>query len=270
MAGTCAVPNRGVRLTSFLGLKMRPKQAGTGFPADGFALPDAQKLAARFGAANVATFDLTVDAAGKPTKVVVRSAPRYPGMAEHVTRLVMADTYQPALHDCVPVASTVRTALHFGTPVANAYSIVAPAYPSGWSAQYKSACKVPTVQHTGVPAFPSAMQNMSVDASYSTSVRVHVDAAGTVTSAALVTPSGEPQLDDALLAAARQATYPLTEATGFKQARPSGAPLSWNAAHGSATYANCKPLPTDYVWNTTFGKVVPIGLLGTDSIVMVR
>ncbi len=154
--------------------------------------------------------------------------------------------------------------------MANAYSIVTPAYPSGWSAQHTSACKVPTVQHTGVPAFPSAMQNMSVEASYSTSVRVHVDAAGAVTSAAVVTPSGEPQLDDALLAAARKTTYPLTEAAGFKQARPSGAPLSVECGARIRDVRHCKPLPTDYVWNTTFGKAVPIGLLGTDSIVMVR
>jgi TonB family protein len=266
IAANCATPNRNIRMASFLGMNRRLP----GFPQDGLELPDARKLVARLGAANVATFDLTVDAAGRPRKVAVLSAPPYPGMAEHVTRLMMADAYMPALHNCIPVAATIRTGMHFGAPLANASSIVVPVYPKGWSAQFKSACKVPTVQHTGVPAFPASMHDISVDASYSTSVRVHVNAAGAVTNAAVITPSGQRAFDDALLVAAREATYPLTESSGFKQARPGGAPLSWNAAHGSDTYLVCKPLPTDYVWSTTFGRVVPVGPPGMTFLVQGR
>jgi TonB family protein len=265
VATTCAVPNRGIRTASLFGMKIRPRS-----PLYGAELPDPDKAVAKFGAAHVATFDLTVDAAGRPRKVVVVSAPRYPGMVEHVRHTVMGDTYLPALHDCVPVAVTTRKAYYFGTPIANASSIVVPAYPKGWSAQHASACKVPTLQHTGVPAYPDAMKNLSVDTAYSTSVRVHLNAAGAVTSANVVAPSGQPAFDNALLAAARQATYPLADSTGFRQARPSGAPLSWNAAHGSDTFVNCKPLPTDYVWNTTFSRAVPTGVLNATAIVMHR
>ena len=266
IAANCAVPNRGIRRAStFSGFRI-PKKS----PLYGSELSSPAQVAAEFGAANVATFDLTVDATGHPSKVVVLSAPRYPGMVEHVTHILMSDTYLPALHDCVPIVATTRKGLYFGKPLANTDSIVVPAYPTGWSAQHPAACKVPTLEHTGVPAFPDAMRNLSVDASYTASVRVHLDAAGAVTNATVVTPSGQAAFDDALLAAARQATYPLTEATGFKQARPSGAALSWNAAHGSGTYVNCKPLPTDYVWNTTFRRLVPIGFSGPHVLVIAR
>ncbi|GAC1580038.1 MAG: hypothetical protein NVS3B7_14410 [Candidatus Elarobacter sp.] len=272
-ANACTVPNRAIAMESFFGMKMWHRAARTkghalhGARAGFGELAEPSKLVSEFGAAKVATFDLTVDAAGRPRKVVVLSTPPYPGMAEHVKRVMMESSYLPALHDCVPVSSTIRTALRFEAPRDNAYSIVVPAYPSGWSAQTKSACKVPTLQHSGVPAFPASMQNMPVDASYSAAIRVHVGTNGQVTNAAVVTSSGKPDLDSALLDVARQATYPLTESTGFKHARPSDAPLSWNAAHGSATYAACKPLPTDYVWNTTFEKVVPIGLPGSGYVV---
>ncbi|HEV2741367.1 MAG TPA: TonB family protein [Candidatus Elarobacter sp.] len=262
-AAGCAVPNRGAQAIFFRGIKTR-----TGSPPYGADLPDPDKLVAKFGAANVATFDLTVDATGHPRKVVVLSAPRYPGMVKHVTHILMANTFLPALHDCAPVATTTRTALRFGTPVANVSSIVVPAYPKGWSTRHASACKVPTLLHTGVPAYPDAMKNMSVDARYTASVRVHLDATGAVTNAAVVAPSGQPAFDDALLDAARQATYPLKDETGFKPVRPSGAKLTWNAAHGSDTFVNCKPLPTDYVWNTTFSRIVPIGILGFSALVL--
>jgi TonB family protein len=263
LAAACAVPNRQVRMATFLGMNRR----WPGFSQDGLELPDPSRLTAQFGATNVATFELAVDATGRPLKVSNMSAPRYPGMAEHVTRILMGDTYVPALHDCVPVATTIRSALHVGTPLANVYSIVVPAYPEGWSAKNPAACKVPTVQHTGVPAFPDSMQDVPVDARYGGSVRVHVDPAGAVTNAAIVTSSGHKAFDDALLTAARQARYPLADSTGFKQARPSGTAPSWNAAHGSDTYVNCKPAPADYVWNTTFGHIVPIGPPGTTFLI---
>lgn len=256
VAATCAVRDHGIVAHLFLA----PAYLQRPTDPPGYELLDARKVVARFGAANVATFDLTVDAAGKPRKVTILSAPPYPGMAEHVTHLVMSTLYGPALHNCVPVAATIRTAVGFGTPEAGAFSIVAPSYPKGWSARYASACKVPSLLHGGVPAFPDSMKSLSVAAEYSTSVRVHVDAAGAVTNAAIVKSSGQPALDDAVVAAAQGATYPLTESSGFKQVRPPRVTISWNAANGSNTYTSCKPLPTDYVWNTTFARIVPIGL----------
>jgi len=237
IATKCTVPNRDIRMAYLLG----PKRRGPGSPRDDYPL-DARRFANRYGAANVATFDLTVDAAGQPRKVVVLSAPRYPGMVEHVTRVLMTSTYDPALHDCVPVAATIRGAgLPFLVRPPYTLSVLSPVYPNGWSSQHKSSCKVPTVTHERssivganpktemLPAFADSMKNISIEAKFVSSVRVHVDDAGVATSAAVVSSSGQPAFDNALLTAARRATYPL------------------NAS-------SCKPLPTDYVWHATFSR----------------
>jgi hypothetical protein len=56
-----------------------------------------------------------------------------------------------------------------------------------------------------------------------------VNDAGAATSAAVVSTSGQPAFDAAVLAGARRATYPLDAST-------------------------CTPLPTDYVMNASFGR----------------
>jgi TonB family protein len=269
----CAVPNRGIRVKSFWGnVKMSHTKSFQGnvktSPADPPSMdreiPSAAAVVSRFGAAHVMTFDLTVDARGVPRKVVVVGGPRYPSTIAGLKVMAMHNRYEPALHDCVPVAATIRTGVDLGQIHLSSYSIVTPAYPDGWSAQHPSSCKVPTLQHSGDPAFPVAMENAPIGVVYQASVRVHVGAAGTATNAAIVRSSGHADFDAALLAAARQVKYPLTEMTGFKQARPSNATLEWNATHGSDTYLNCKPLPADYVWNTTFERQVSMfGQLGT-------
>lgn len=263
----CANPDSGIRRLTFLGMIriVNGKPARTG--SMGLAMPKPAEVVALAGADNVATFDLTVDATGRARNVQVISAPQYPGMAAHVSRVMMSEKYEPALHDCVPVNSTVRTAAYFGTPKAQAYSIVSPAYPQGWSAQHVASCKVPVLQHGGVPAVPAGSENIPVDTTYVGTVRVHLNPSGSP-AATIVKSTGQRALDDALLASARSATYPLTEDTGFKQVRPSKAFLAWNASHGAATYINCSPLPTDYVWNTTFSRVVPIGVPGSKRIVV--
>ncbi len=238
IASNCAVPNRGIRLAYLEGPeRYRPR----GAPPMNTQLPNAGKMVARFGASNVAIFDLTVDAAGKPRKVTVISAPRYPGMAEHVTRVLMTSTYEPAILNCAPVAATTRAGAPFRVE-RNTGSVIVPVYAGGWSADHQSACKVPTVTHARfrsgfvsptaytemLPAFPDSMKNIPVDAAFTTSVRVHANAAGAATSAVIFHSSGQQAFDNAALGAARHATYPLT-------------------------VSNCKPLPTQYVWNTTFG-----------------
>ncbi len=250
ISATCAVPNRGIRMRA-------PFRNVWYDPAD------PNKIVSRYGTANVASVEVMIDADGKPRKVAVLSAPRYPGMVKHVTRIFMTSRYEPALHNCSPITATMRTGARFGSVNGNSLSIVAPAYPSGWSARYKSACKVPSLIHTGVPAFPESMRSVSVDKSYGASARVHVDTAGTATNASITTSSGQKAFDDALLTAARTRHYPLTESTGFKPVRPDNAPLSWNASHGSNVYSKCTPLPTEYVWSTTFSRVVPMGLPGS-------
>ena len=120
-------------------------------------------------------------------------------------------------------------------------SVLAPVYPVGWSAQHEGACKVPAVTHDRssvvgpnpktemLPLFVPSMPDLAVDDTFKTSVRVHVNDAGAATSAAVVSPSGHPAFDRAVLAAVRKATYPL-DAT------------------------SCNPLPSEYVWNVTFGR----------------
>jgi TonB family protein len=235
---SCAVPNRGIVMTYFLGFKRRAAKS----PPDNAELRDARDIAARLGAAKIATFDLTVDASGTPRKVVLIS-PRYPRMAETVEHIYMNSTYKPALHDCVPVTATIRTAVPIDVPEPSTVSVIVPAYPVGWSAQHPTACKVPTVTRTRfrpgfvqpnaytamLPAFPNSMKNIDIGAKFTTAVRVHVNDAGAATSAALAGSSGQPAFDDATLAAARRATYPLTAST-------------------------CKPSPADYVWRATFER----------------
>jgi len=238
-AAGCAVPDRPIQM------EFRPLGRHSAGSPDSVHLPNASKVAARFGASNVTTFDLTVDAAGTPRKLVVVSAPRYPGAAEYVRRFFMAMTYSPATHNCVPITATVRAAMPYRAPEPNTGSVITPVYADGWSAAHPAACKVPTVSHgryrSGfvaptaytemLPTFPDAMKHMSADAKFTTSVRVHVNAGGAATSAAIARSSGRDAFDNATLAAAREATYPLTT-------------------------TSCKPSPTEYVWTTTFGMQI--------------
>ncbi len=264
--GKCVLPNHGIRWPSFtpqspLWKLLSPDKRRV-ILSKRTELKGAQEIVSRYGASNTAVVDLTVDTTGHPLKAVVVSSPPYPGMASDVVHLTMINRFDPATRNCVPVVSTVRTALVYGNPRGSTESIVSAAYPNGWSTQNASACKVPDLFHTGVPAFPASMNTIPVGEHFDGSVGVHVNAAGVVTGADVMKSTGEKTFDAALLAAARQATYPMTEGTGFKPVRPSGAPLSWNATHGSSAYAKCKPLPANYVWHTNFSRRVPFGLPG--------
>ncbi len=215
---------------------------------------DSSKYVARLGANHLAIVDLTVDSGGVARKVTVVSAPSIPGVTGQIRRRFMALTYEPALRNCVAVASTVRMGAYVGPlggPGEQTLSVVAPSYPDGWSAAHPTACKVPNLLHTGVPAFPATLRNMAATSTYTSAVRVHVNAGGSVTDAALIRRSGESSLDDAVLAAARAPSYPMTESSGFKPVRPSHTSLAWNLAHGSDVYSKCNPLPSEYVWTTT-------------------
>jgi TonB family protein len=235
-AGACAVPNRGIQFSV-----MMNQVRGARAHRDAIAVPSARDALAHAGTTKVATVDLTVDAAGKPRKVVVASPPVYPGMTEHLTRSLMSYRYEPALRDCVPVTMTMRAGLPIRRPEQHTGSVIVPVYAAGWSAAHPSACKVPTMTHARyrpgfvpgtaytqmLPAFPEGMKNIGVDDKFRTTVRVHVNASGAATDASIERPSGRAAFDDATLAAARRATYPLTTTA-------------------------CKPLPTEYVWTTTF------------------
>jgi TonB family protein len=234
----CPVPNRGIVMSYLLGPKRRSKLSG----ADDRPVPEASTVVARVGAEHAVIFDLTVDASGKPRNVVLRSH-RYPDMERTVRHIVMASTYAPALHDCIPVTTTMRTAFPVDTPEASTASLIVPMYPAGWSRQHASSCKVPQITRVRfrpgyvrpnsytdmLPAFPESMKNIAVGSKFRTLTRVHVNGAGAATSVTLASSSGQPAFDDAALAAARRATYPLVE-------------------------TNCKPLPPDYKWQTTFER----------------
>lgn len=226
-----------------------------GFPVSMLATPSA--AVAKFGASRVVPFTLTLDARGRARHVTIGSVP-YPAIADDVKRMLTINHFQPRQHDCVPVAGAVHGAIVLGTVHAGTLSIVAPVYPNGWSAQHPGSCKVPDLLHTDDPAFPASMNGAPVGAEYKASARVEVDETGAVTNAAIASTSGHRAFDDALLAAARGATYPLTERTLFKPVRPPGTTLAWNAENGSSKYARCAPLPTAYVWHTTFSRATPL------------
>jgi len=251
-AAGCPVPNRGIVMSYFLG----PKRRTASTPADNVEIRGARDITAKFGAAHVATFDLTVDAAGKPRRVVVLSPPVYPGMAQDIKNIYMATTYNPALRNCVPVAATIRTAVPASAPEPSVGSVIVPVYPVGWSARNPSACKVPTITRARfrpgfvpptpytamLPAFPAGMNDLGVGETVQASVRVHVDAAGAATDAALIAPSGRQPFDDAVVTAARRAKYPLAAST-------------------------CRPMPAEYVWHTTFDRSALLWRLGKEAIV---
>ena len=237
----------------------------------------ADAITAKFGASKTAAVAITVDANGKLRNISVLSHPNYPGVMNYISQTFKAVTYKPAIDNCKAVASTFHTAMTVDTPVLWSMSQVVPNYPNGWSNEHKSACKVPDLLHAGVPAsqhahfdvpvglpqFPTSLSNVTIRKPYSASVRIHVNARGDVTSATLVSSSGQPAFDAALLAAARGQTYPLTESTGFNPVRPNTASLAWNATHGSSVYKQCSPQPTDYTWTTTYTRFFPTTIPGT-------
>jgi TonB family protein len=250
-AGACTTPDRGITMTYLLG----PKRRAAGSGADDAVVPPASAIVARHGASHVVAFDLTVDAAGRPRNVVVVTPAQYPGQADSIKRIYMASTYKPALRNCVPVAATIRTAVPSMQPESSTGAVIVPVYPAGWSAGHASSCKVPTVTHARfrsgfaaptkfgkmLPAFPDTMKNVPVGSRFATSIDVHVNAAGAATRAAIVRSSGKPAFDETALAAARTATYPLTDTT-------------------------CTPLPSEYVWNVTFDRTTLLYRLGETAL----
>ncbi|HEX3464640.1 MAG TPA: M56 family metallopeptidase [Candidatus Elarobacter sp.] len=254
--GHVAQPPAPVAGPIFAPVVSRAACAGTSFTPVS-AIPVAALLTpsaaiAKFGASRVVTFDLDFDAAGKARSATITSTP-YPSAGRAVRYRLTMNRFRWIGHDCKPPSGTLHGAVVLRAPRPSSISIVEPVYPKGWSAAHAGSCKVPSLLHTGMPAFPPGV-TVPVDTQYTSSVRVHVDAAGAVSGASVVGSSGRPAFDDAVLAAARRPTYPLTEATRFKPVRPSGTTLAWNAAHGSSTYARCAPLPADYLWRTTFSR----------------
>jgi TonB family protein len=248
--GLCTVPDRGIRLVA-----VSPWQrfaVGHGQQGVTFELQPAAAGASWSHGPRAATANLTVNAAGRATGVTLVSPGLAPGVANDVKRALMNNRYLPATRHCEPITSTARTAVFAWRAAGVGASVVAPVYPKGWSTRYASACKVPSLVHSGVPAIPPSLRKLTTETTLTSAVRVDVDAAGTVTKATIVTPSGQPDFDESLLLAARSQEYPLTESSGFRPVRPAHASLDWNAVHGSNTYTSCKPLPTGYVWTGTF------------------
>lgn len=266
VAAACSEPNRGVQIA---GVSLDPQ---TMSQETVWASPaDANAVAATFGRAHAALVSVTVGADGRAQRVSVISAPDEPGVRQYVTRLFMTHNYEPALKACVPVSATITTGIRLGTVLGQAMSIVTPVYAAGWSAQHANACKVPSLIHIGTPEFPRAASAVPIAQKYDASVRVNVDASGSATGVSLVSSSGNPAFDDALLRTAKVQRYPLLESTGFKPVRPDGAPLAWNSTHGSGRYSKCAPLPQQYVWHTSFYRTAPQGFPGsTADVLLIR
>jgi TonB family protein len=266
----CPVRNRAARL--FLP-DHTPVPAMGRFEYDPRDLYDmnAPKLLAKFGASKVATFNITIDAEGIPHNVVVLSAPAFPGMTNAVKSLAMIfkdgirkpgfPHYAPAVHDCVPVASTlhgVGMVLEFSDPSTS--TRVSPANPkTGRPRLSYAGCKLPPLQFGGninatklkemLPAFVASMKGAPLDGDLGARVLVHVNAGGAVTSAAIIRSSGVPRFDDLVLTSARRASYPPTVSAGFT-------PLVGTME----MYSNCKSLPTTYAWTTNFSAGVNVDL----------
>lgn len=255
---SCTVANRGVRIKGLtLYVAMRSTKPVWFRPAN------ARAVLARFGSAHAATLRFTVGADGKPQGMTVLSAPAVAGMAGYVKKIFLSQTYEPAVHDCVPVARSIETGIRIGLTYGQSMSIVTPVYPAGWSTRHVGSCKLPSLIHIGTPALPRAMRNIPLGKTYYAAVRVGVNASGSVVQSAITESSGSAILDGALLTAARGQHYPLVQRTGFKPVRPDGASLAWNATHGSAFYAKCAPLPSAYVWKTSFYRKASRGLPGS-------
>jgi TonB family protein len=240
VAAACTMPNRPVQMESYVDSYHGRKT----FWHAPWPVSTGEKY---WGADKVAILDVTVDASGKLQKVSVVSTPDERA-AQFAVRQFERITYRPALKNCVAVTSTFRTWYPARSNRALIYSIVSAVYPNGWSAQHPSSCRVPDVIHGGVPS----LSGVSTDKALSASVRVDVASSGAVTGAAIASSSGNMAFDNAALAAARSATYPLNDSTGFKPVRPSGKDLSWNATHGYSSFSKCSPLPNEYVWTATF------------------
>ncbi len=250
--GPCTVPDRGIQMVAVGPWSRFAGARGHQASGDTFELQPAPEGTFRPNSLRAATVNLTVNAAGHATEVTLVSPPRTPGVANDVKIALMNDRYIAASRNCRPIASTVRTAVFAWRAAGVGASVVAPVYPKGWSTRYPSACKVPSLVHAGVPAIPASLRKLTTEATFTSAVRVDIDAAGAVTKATVDAPSGQPAFDQSLLLAARSQKYPLTESSGFRAVRPAHATLAWNAVHGSDTYTSCKPLPTGYVWTGTF------------------
>lgn len=235
-AAGCSIPNRPVQMETTI-------YSSHGKKASWISPWPASSITKYFGADKVAILDVTVDASGKLQKAAIVSSPD-PAGAKFAVRQFTNATYRPALKNCTAVASTFRTGYPVRSNRQRIYSVVAASYPAGWGNQHPSACRVPNLIHDGAPA----IGNIRTDKPLSAAVRVDVNGAGAVTDASIVASSKNSAFDEATLAAARAATYPLNEGTGFKPVRPSGADLSWNASHGYDAYSKCSPLPSAYVW----------------------
>lgn len=243
LAAACATPNRPVQMEGYVDTSHGRKTIWE----SPWPLSTGVKY---WGSDKIAILEVTVNASGKAQNVSVVSTPDRSG-AQIAVRRFEKGTYRPAVKNCVNVASTFRTWFPVRSNQQRLYSIVSAAYPKGWSNEHPSACRVPDLIHGGVPS----VAGLNAGKHLTASIRVDVDTAGGVSNAAIVNSSGNTSFDNATLAAARGATYPLNDSTGFKPVRPSGKDLSWNATHGYSAYSKCSPLPTRYVWTATFEPV---------------
>ena len=246
-SAACAVPNRGIVMTNFL-----PKVRSTiKTPSINVELKNNAALAIKkVGAANVATVDITVNIAGKATKVVASPNLRYASLIAILPRLYRSSGYLPALVNCVPVESTVRLSVPMTPPEPSTYSAIVPVYAAGWS-DANGSCKIQSVGHRRnrigfqgklpytdeLPWYSGTMLQEPEGSEFVTVARVHVDADGSAARVVLSRSSGKPAFDQASLSAARRAMYPLSQQT-------------------------CPTMPTDYVWTTTYENVRLIARLG--------
>lgn len=206
-----------------------------------FPLADGEKW---WGANNVAIIDVSVGADGKPTAASIVSSPDAIGAVHAKDHFLRNVTYRAAMANCKAIASTQRVWYPVRSNRQRVYSIVGAVYPEGWSESHPNACRVPDLIHETPTLFIDNHTTKKLISNY----RVYVDTNGNVIKGERINSTGNRAFDDATMKAAREASYPLSGASGFKPVRPSGAALAWNASHGYNAYSQCSPLPQEYIW----------------------
>ncbi|MBC5823551.1 MAG: hypothetical protein GIW99_05645 [Candidatus Eremiobacteraeota bacterium] len=196
--------------------------------SDGFL----QKLVQKHPATTT-TYDVKVDASGRPHDLTILHRSKDPAVDQRVIHTVLSSTFEPAHHDCGPLASTFRSGLtRLPSPsvlvIVNRETVVSNgAKATTGKAECSAPHRNPSIVNLARPKFPDWIKWLAAQRSFVNAVRIRVNAAGTVTSATAASSVKQLAFDDATVAAAKRSTY----APGL---------------------VNCAPTPSEYVVRWAF------------------
>ncbi len=201
---------------------------------DSESLPDRflQKLVQQHPATTT-TYEVNVDASGRPHDLTILHRSKDPAVNQRVVHTVLSSTFEPAHHDCVPVASTFRSGVtRLRSPsvlvIVNRMAVVSNgAKTTTAKAECSALHRNPSIVNLALPRFPDWIKWLAAQRSFVNAVRIRVNASGTVTSATASSSVKQLAFDDATLAAAKRSTY----APGL---------------------VNCTPTPSEYLVHWAF------------------